>query len=142
MQTAKTDNTTTVIGSTKYSGVRYLLNRAGSRRRSTNRQTIARMYQIRAVSVDTSTATPMASSNQSLATTKPAVIRLHTSKRRHRRAARGVDPAQDQRQVAGPAQCERLAAGAVDHAVIAGDHAEQGDDPEAIEEQGRFARRG
>ena len=44
--------------------------------------------------------------------------------------------AEQARQVAGTPQSERLPAGAVDHAVVTGDHAEHGDQAEAVRHQG------
>src|SRR5690349_16114262 len=45
------------------------------------------------------------------------------------------------RQIARPAHTKELTARAVEHAVIAGDHAEDGDDPKAIHSQWRATNR-
>src|SRR5437773_2781419 len=78
---------------------------------------MARMYQIRAVSVDTSTAMPTASANQRLATTKPTTRtlpanRATTGVRRIDGAAGeqpGQDDQRDERQL-GPGQAARQGA--------------------------------
>ena len=61
MYSAKAESTMTVIGSTRCNGVRYFTNNCGSRLRRRNRQIMARIYQIKAVNVDTRTAVSIAS---------------------------------------------------------------------------------
>src|SRR5579872_4380805 len=88
------------------------------------------MYQISAVSVETSTASAIASLNQMLATMKAAVTRLHKAS-----AGTGVRRSEWTR----PRVLGRYPARPVDHAVIAGDHPEDGDRPESVNRQPRPA---